>query len=154
MPLYSREYKWSTEPPGWRQNRNLQPFRGMIHDVRRRLPWYWSDIRDGLNYRTFAATVRMYFVKYVWLSLTRSTFSCKKKSLVFSRSVVVALGKKKRNADEISLVYCLLWLFSLTWIIILAVRESYSLEFLSPSSEILTIGQDFTVSTKRFSHPP
>jgi hypothetical protein len=31
----------------------------MVHDVRRRLPYYWSDIRDGFNYRTFAATVRM-----------------------------------------------------------------------------------------------
>ncbi|RDI88959.1 hypothetical protein Vi05172_g1661 [Venturia inaequalis] len=60
--LYAREYKWETEPSGWRQNRNAQPFRGIIHDVRRRVPWYWSDVRDGFNYRTFAATVRMYFV--------------------------------------------------------------------------------------------
>jgi hypothetical protein len=61
--LYPREYKWDSEPDGWRQKRTFQPFRGMVHDVRRRLPWYWSDIKDGVNYRTFAATVRMYFVK-------------------------------------------------------------------------------------------
>ena len=36
----------------------------MYWDVRRRLPYYWSDIKDGFNYRTFAATVRIYFVKY------------------------------------------------------------------------------------------
>ena len=34
----------------------------MYHDVRRRLPYYWSDIRDGFNYRTFSATIRIYFV--------------------------------------------------------------------------------------------
>ena len=37
----------------------------MYYDVKRRLPYYWSDIRDAFTYRTFAATVRMYFVKYV-----------------------------------------------------------------------------------------
>jgi hypothetical protein len=25
----------------------LRPFRGMYWDVRRRLPYYWSDITDG-----------------------------------------------------------------------------------------------------------
>lgn len=38
------------------------PFWGMYHDVRRRLPYYWSDITDAFTYRTLAATVRMYFV--------------------------------------------------------------------------------------------
>jgi hypothetical protein len=46
----------------------LRPGRGMYYDVKRRLPYYWSDIRDAFNYRTFAATVRMYFVKYVQTS--------------------------------------------------------------------------------------
>lgn len=41
----------------------LQPGRGMYYDVKRRLPYYWSDIKDGFTYRTVAATVRMYFVK-------------------------------------------------------------------------------------------
>lgn len=48
---------------GWKSYRMLRPFRGMYWDVRRRFPYYWSDIKDGFNYRTFAATVRMYFVK-------------------------------------------------------------------------------------------
>lgn len=39
-----------------------RPFRGMYWDVRRRLPYYWSDIKDGFNYRTFAGTVRIFFV--------------------------------------------------------------------------------------------
>lgn len=37
----------------------------MYHDVRRRLPYYWSDIRDAFTYRTIASIIRMYFVKYV-----------------------------------------------------------------------------------------
>ncbi|KAB8078327.1 HCO3 transporter family-domain-containing protein [Aspergillus leporis] len=47
---------------GWRRLRPLHPFRGMYHDVRRRLPYYWSDIRDALTYRTISSTIRMYFV--------------------------------------------------------------------------------------------
>lgn len=48
---------------GWRKWRILRPGRGMYHDVRRRLPYYGSDIKDAWTYRTFASTVRMYFVK-------------------------------------------------------------------------------------------
>jgi hypothetical protein len=48
---------------GWRGYRILQPGKGMFHDVRRRLPFYWSDITDALTYRTFASIVRIYFVK-------------------------------------------------------------------------------------------
>ncbi|KIW08388.1 uncharacterized protein PV09_01301 [Verruconis gallopava] len=61
MTYLRGDYTWD-DRSGWRANRNFVPFRGMVHDVRRRLPYYWSDIRDGFNYRTFAATVRMYFV--------------------------------------------------------------------------------------------
>lgn len=50
---------------GWRQYRMLRPGWGMYHDVKRRLPYYWSDITDAMNYRTFAGTVRIYFVKFV-----------------------------------------------------------------------------------------
>ncbi|KAK8116894.1 Hco3- transporter family protein [Apiospora kogelbergensis] len=47
---------------GWRQYRMLRPCRGMYHDVRRRLPYYWSDVADAFTYRTVASTIRMYFV--------------------------------------------------------------------------------------------
>ncbi|KEY74772.1 hypothetical protein S7711_06670 [Stachybotrys chartarum IBT 7711] len=47
---------------GWRRWRILQPGRGMYHDVKRRLPYYRSDITDAFTYRTVASTVRMYFV--------------------------------------------------------------------------------------------
>ncbi|EKD11811.1 uncharacterized protein L3040_007211 [Drepanopeziza brunnea f. sp. 'multigermtubi'] len=47
---------------GWRRYRVLRPCRGMYHDIRRRLPYYMSDITDAFTYRTFASTVRMYFV--------------------------------------------------------------------------------------------
>lgn len=50
---------------GWRKFRILRPFLGISHDIRRRLPYYWSDITDAFNYRTAASTVRMYFVKFV-----------------------------------------------------------------------------------------
>jgi len=48
---------------GWRRFRILRPGRGMYHDVKRRLPYYWSDIRDAWTYRTVASIIRMYFVK-------------------------------------------------------------------------------------------
>jgi len=47
---------------GWRSYRVTRPFRGMYWDVRRRLPYYWSDIKDGFTYRTFAGTIRIFFV--------------------------------------------------------------------------------------------
>ncbi|KAF2090874.1 HCO3 transporter family protein [Saccharata proteae CBS 121410] len=47
---------------GWRRYRVLRPFRGMYHDVKRRLPYYPSDITDAWTYRTIASTIRMYFV--------------------------------------------------------------------------------------------
>ncbi|EXJ71733.1 uncharacterized protein A1O5_05542 [Cladophialophora psammophila CBS 110553] len=55
------------DPYIWRDDQGFlsrlkQPGRGMYHDVRRRLPYYWSDFRDGLAYRVFAGTVRIYFV--------------------------------------------------------------------------------------------
>lgn len=62
----SRTITYSYEDlKGWRQWRVLRPCRGMWHDVRRRLPYYWSDIADAVTYRTVASTVRMYFVKSV-----------------------------------------------------------------------------------------
>lgn len=40
-------------------------FRGMVNDVRRRAPYYWSDWRDAWDYRVVPATVYMYFAKSV-----------------------------------------------------------------------------------------
>ena len=50
----------------------------MYHDVRRRLPYYWSDVVDGFNYRTFAGTIRIFFVNLLpalafQLDMTRNT---------------------------------------------------------------------------------
>ncbi|KAI4087481.1 MAG: hypothetical protein LQ339_008889 [Xanthoria mediterranea] len=47
---------------GWKSYRLLRPGRGMYHDIRRRLPYYKSDLLDALTYRTAASIVRMYFV--------------------------------------------------------------------------------------------
>jgi HCO3- transporter family len=40
-------------------------FHGMINDVRRRAPYYWSDWADAWDYRVVPATIYMYFAKYV-----------------------------------------------------------------------------------------
>ena len=58
---------------GWKSMRVLRIGRGMYHDVRRRLPYYCSDIRDAWTYRTVASIIRMYFVKYVSMSLQSDT---------------------------------------------------------------------------------
>ena len=42
----------------------IRAFRGMINDVRRRAPLYWSDWKDAWDYRVVPATVYMYFAKY------------------------------------------------------------------------------------------
>ena len=64
-PVFREKFTTSYAYPssGWRRFRALHPGRGMYHDVRRRLPYYWSDITDAFTYRTVASTVRMYFVK-------------------------------------------------------------------------------------------
>lgn len=59
---------------GWRRWRVFHPGRGMYHDVKRRLPYYWSDITDAFTYRVVASTIRMYFVKYA----LRDAFPCDK----------------------------------------------------------------------------
>jgi hypothetical protein len=38
-------------------------FRGMVNDIRRRAPYYWSDWRDAWDYRVVPATIYMYFAK-------------------------------------------------------------------------------------------
>lgn len=48
------------KPKWWK----VRLFRGMIDDVKRRLPYYWSDWRDAWDYRVIPATVYMYFAKY------------------------------------------------------------------------------------------
>ncbi|KAF2183215.1 hypothetical protein K469DRAFT_583817 [Zopfia rhizophila CBS 207.26] len=63
---------------GWRRYRTLRPGRGMYHDVKRRWSFYWSDITDAWTYRTFASTVRIYFVNLLpavayTLDMTRRT---------------------------------------------------------------------------------
>ena len=40
-------------------------FRGMIQDIKRRAPFYWSDWTDAWDYRVVPATVYMYFAKWV-----------------------------------------------------------------------------------------
>lgn len=45
--------------PWWR----VHLFRGMVNDVRRRVPYYVSDWVDAWDYRVVPATVYMYFAK-------------------------------------------------------------------------------------------
>lgn len=52
------------KPKWWK----IRLFRGMIDDIKRRLPYYWSDWRDAWDYRVIPATVYMYFAKYDHMS--------------------------------------------------------------------------------------
>ncbi|KAI1813965.1 HCO3 transporter family-domain-containing protein [Poronia punctata] len=52
----TRKSKSST-PRWWK----IHLFRGMINDIRRRAPYYWSDWLDAWDYRVVPATVYMYF---------------------------------------------------------------------------------------------
>lgn len=45
--------------PWWK----IHLFRGMINDLRRRVPFYGSDWLDAWDYRVVPATVYMYFAK-------------------------------------------------------------------------------------------
>lgn len=44
-------------PEWWK----IHLFQGMINDIRRRAPYYWSDWKDAWDYRVVPATVYMYF---------------------------------------------------------------------------------------------
>lgn len=58
----------STQAKWW----HVHLFRGMINDVKRRAPYYWSDWTDAWDYRVVPATVYMYFAKYArsgWISI-------------------------------------------------------------------------------------
>ncbi|KAJ5616165.1 hypothetical protein N7537_001279 [Penicillium hordei] len=46
-----------SQPKWW----HVHLFRGMINDVKRRAPYYWSDWTDAWDYRVVPATVYMYF---------------------------------------------------------------------------------------------
>lgn len=48
---------------GGRKWYKVKLFRGMINDVRRRAPFYWSDWVDAWDYRVVPATIYMYFAK-------------------------------------------------------------------------------------------
>lgn len=50
----------SAKPKWW----HVHLFRGMVDDVKRRAPYYWSDWIDAWDYRVIPATVYMYFAKY------------------------------------------------------------------------------------------
>ena len=41
--------------------RTSVPFGGVINDIKRRAPWYLSDLRDGLDPQCLAATIFIYF---------------------------------------------------------------------------------------------
>ncbi|KAJ0424171.1 HCO3 transporter family-domain-containing protein [Aspergillus carlsbadensis] len=47
----------TSEAKWWR----IRFFRGMIDDVKRRAPYYWSDWADAWDYRVVPATIYMYF---------------------------------------------------------------------------------------------
>ncbi|PBP24159.1 hypothetical protein BUE80_DR004928 [Diplocarpon rosae] len=59
--LHSSNTNTSTRSRSRPQWWKIRLFRGMINDVRRRAPFYWSDWVDAWDYRVVPATVYMYF---------------------------------------------------------------------------------------------
>lgn len=65
----SNDLEFAPDPRPW-STRSItyqyRPFRGMYHDVKRRLPFYVSDWTDGFKFnnvnRVTATTIRMYFL--------------------------------------------------------------------------------------------
>ncbi|KAH8692718.1 anion exchange family protein [Talaromyces proteolyticus] len=53
----SRTSRTTTREEWWK----VHLFRGMINDIKRRAPFYWSDWSDAWDYRVVPATVYMYF---------------------------------------------------------------------------------------------
>ncbi|KAL4802394.1 HCO3 transporter family-domain-containing protein [Aspergillus unguis] len=97
--MSSREKSYSFPKSGWKAFRPLHPFKGIYHDIRRRLPYYCSDITDAWTYRTLASTIRMYFVNILpaiaytldmnrrtgnFFGLNESLFSSALAAMVFS----------------------------------------------------------------------
>ena len=80
----------------------IRLFRGMINDIRRRAPFYWSDWSDAWDYRVIPATVYMYFAKYVF-NLDREA-----KRILYLHSNQKALKPPRKNLHFI----CELFSFS------------------------------------------
>ncbi|KAL4897005.1 anion exchange family protein [Aspergillus ambiguus] len=58
VPSHVSDTTSSAQSPKWWR---IHFFRGMINDVKRRAPYYWSDWTDAWDYRVVPATVYMYF---------------------------------------------------------------------------------------------
>lgn len=56
-----RSYSTTSGASWWK----VHLFRGMVNDIKRRAPFYWSDWTDAWDYRVVPATVYMYFAKCV-----------------------------------------------------------------------------------------
>lgn len=61
-PAASATANSSIKQPKWWK---VHLFRGMIKDIKRRAPYYWSDWIDAWDYRVVPATVYMFFAKCV-----------------------------------------------------------------------------------------
>ncbi|RDW71125.1 putative hco3-transporter family protein [Coleophoma cylindrospora] len=86
IPAIDNEKYRFDELKGWKSYRLLRPGRGIYHDLRRRLPYYASDITDAWNYRVIASTIRMYFVKRTgsFYGVNEALFSSALAAVVFS----------------------------------------------------------------------
>lgn len=38
----------------------FRPFSGLISDIKRKVPWYWSDYKDGLHIQCLAAFIYVF----------------------------------------------------------------------------------------------
>ncbi|PKX92872.1 anion exchange family protein [Aspergillus novofumigatus IBT 16806] len=135
---------------GWKSLRALNLFRAMYHDVRQRLPYYWTDITDAWTYRVVASTIRMYFVNMLpaiayTLDMSRCTggfyginealFSSALAAMIFSvfgaqpLTIVGITGLISPFGAYVGIIYC-----SNTMIAILYFLTVYGLERLGSST--------------------
>lgn len=66
----------NAEPASGKKWWRIRLFRGMINDIKRRAPFYWSDWTDVWDYRVVPATIYMYFAKYGLNLILFYFFSC------------------------------------------------------------------------------
>jgi hypothetical protein len=70
LPPSGRQANESSKEGQWW---HVQPFQGMINDVRRRMPYYWSDYRDAWDYRVVPATGELSSSEQIEWALIRGT---------------------------------------------------------------------------------
>lgn len=91
--------------PSGRKWWRIRLFRGMINDVKRRAPFYWSDWTEAWDYRVVPATVYMYFAKYVLSANITLAFYIKRPYPLDKRSYFFFFGIESMTYSYYTMQY-------------------------------------------------